>query len=93
LFLSAAACIALIISRIIFKKKAPGSQWMAGFAIFFLLLWFVLLFQNYPRHAVVAIYGISIDINQYITRLLWIVSIMGYIAINKRKSSIIRIGI
>jgi hypothetical protein len=26
LFLSAAACIALIISRIIFKKKAPGSQ-------------------------------------------------------------------
>jgi hypothetical protein len=55
------------------------------------MIGFVLIFQNYPRHGVLQIGSLSIDINQYITRFVWVLFIVWYIwIIKKQKNPIVR---
>lgn len=93
LFLSAAAGLSFVVSKFIFKRWTPWWQWIGWFWLFFLLLGIVLIFQNYSRHAVISLWWLSIDINQYIIRTLSIFCRFWYILIHKKRKSIIRIGI
>jgi hypothetical protein len=91
LFLSVMAIFTWLYSSLILQKKWSwrGVWW---FWILFVLLGFVLIFQNYPRHGVIPLGSLSIDINQYITWSLWIIFIIRYIWIlKKRKKTIVRI--
>jgi hypothetical protein len=91
LFVSIIALLSSLITIFIFKKNNNSGWWIIGFWIFFLLLWFVLLFQIYPRHGVIEIWLLTVDINQYIAWWLWLLFIGWYLRNKKNKQKIIRI--
>ncbi len=92
IFVSTAALFSLLCSIFILKKKLPSWRWIWWFWIFFIILWFILIFQNYPRHGVTQVWSFFFDINQYITRSLWILFIIWYTrTIKKQTKNIIRI--
>jgi hypothetical protein len=94
LFVSIAALLSSLLSILVLKKKTPGWWWIWWFWIFFILLWFVLIFQNYPKHGVIQIGTLAIDVNQYIARCMGIIFVVWYsIIIRKNTKSIIRMWI
>lgn len=84
IFLSIAALVSYSIGQFIFRQQTLFWRWFGVFALFFFLLSIVLLFQNYPKHGVISINALQLDINQYILWLLSIGSVLGYIR-NYRK--------
>lgn len=79
LFLSIAALISYLTMLLILRKQVSSWRGFGWFALFFFLLSIVLLFQNYPRHGVISIGVVRIDINQYILLSLSILCALGYI--------------
>lgn len=92
LFVSIIALLSSLFTILIFKKNNNSGRWIIGFWLFFILLWFVLLFQIYPRHGVIEISTITLDINQYITRTIWLILTLWYLRNKTNKHKIIRIG-
>ena len=94
IFVSIIALLSSLYWVFILKKQSKEWRWIWWFWMFCILIWFVLIFQNYPRHGVLQVWWITIDINQYITRSLWIILIIWHILIiKKNKKPIIRMGI
>lgn len=94
LFVSISALLVSLYSIFILKKKNKEWRWIAGFWIFCIIIWRVLVFQNYPRHGVIQLWAIAIDINQYIAWLLWILLLIWYRHMLKRSTkNIIRMEI
>lgn len=88
-FLSVAALISYLTTLLIFKRQVENGRWFGAFGMFFFLLAIVLLFQNYPRHGVISIWDVRVDINQYILLLLSIIYSLWYIY-NYKKYNIIK---
>ncbi len=78
-FLSIAALCTYWVTLLIFRKQVPSWRGFGTFSLFFFLLAIVLLFQNYPKHGVISIGDIRIDINQYILLCLSILCMIGYV--------------
>jgi hypothetical protein len=92
LFLSLAALLSSLYSIFILRKKWQWWWGIGWFWVFFIMIGFILIFQNYPRHGVLQIGWSLIDINQYITRSVWILFILWHIWITKKqKNPIVRI--
>ena len=79
LFMSVAALLSYLITIIFLKDNIKSGRGFGTFGLFFFLLAIVLLFQSYPRHGVISISGLRIDINQYILIMLSLLSSFGYI--------------
>ena len=86
-FLSISALFTYIVTLLIFRKQVTSWRGFGSFSLFFFLLAIVLLFQNYPKHGVISIGDIRIDINQYMLICLSIVCLLAYIY-NYRKESL-----
>jgi hypothetical protein len=73
--------IALFIK--ILKKKKFGYG-MLGFAIILIFISLILLLQQYSRHAVFSLWGITFDLKQYSA---WILAIICYFTYRKRQKN------
>ncbi len=92
LFLSIASGLSLLGGKFLQKKYTTIWRWIWGFAIFFFLLSIVLVFQQHPKHLSIDIGPLTLDINQYITRILAILCSLSYISsIKKAQKNIVRI--
>lgn len=88
LFLSTAALISLLITIIVFKQQVISWRGFWFFSVFFFLLSIVLVFQSYPRHGVISIASIRLDINQYILIILSILMALAYTRIYIKEQSL-----
>jgi len=90
--ISFSALISLAISLWIIKRKTLSWRWTAWFGLFYILIGFVLLFQNYPRHGVLQLWDFALDANQYIARIIGSILIWQYIySLRHHNTPIIRI--
>ena len=79
LFMSIWALFSYLITLFVFKKQVESGRWFWTFGLFFFLLAIILMFQNYPRHGVISISDLRIDINQYILIIISALSSLWYL--------------
>lgn len=86
LFLSIRSFLVLLIKKFL-EKNIRKPQWLINFALFLLGTSFLLLYQKYPRHGVMQIIGITIDLKQYFSRLLVLFLLIVHLIIDNKHIS------
>ena len=78
IFLSVIALLSYIVTQFILKYQVREGWWFGTFSLFLFLLAVVLIFQIYPRHGVISIDSVQLDLNQYILLFLSILFAVAY---------------
>ena len=86
LFLSLGSLLIVAFIRFVRRRKTFGYG-MLGFSLLSLLVGIVLMFQHYPRHGVLSLWHITVDIKQYAAILVAVRTFLLYRKWSLRSSS------
>lgn len=78
LFISLAAFISVAIAWIMRRMRHSSGMWLVWFAWLLFFIGCIMMIQQYPRHGVLSLVGMTFDIKQYIAWIVMIWAILLY---------------